>query len=112
MKPAPVAVKKPVEKPRPPVANPESVKAADKQPAAGDKSASAEPTPQKPLVPVTQVSMSNGPADGATIGTLIRRLPPVEPTDPNVVNRAAALSAGTLDSGVSDYGNRVKVVFV
>jgi hypothetical protein len=97
VKPAPVAViKKPVvEKSPPPAANPESGKAAAAtKPAAVAKTASTEPKPQKQLVPVTQVSQPNTPPNGATIGTVIRRLPPVEPADANAVNRDAAVSAG------------------
>jgi len=46
------------------------------------------------LVPVTQVSSSNAPADGPAIGTVIRRLPPVEQADSSATNRNAALSLG------------------
>ncbi len=89
VKPAPVAAKKSVEKPRPSAAKPDGGTAAqDKKPAA------AEPKPEKQLVPVTQVSLASAPANGATIGTVIRRLPPVEPTDPNAANRANTLPAG------------------
>ena len=89
------AKKSAAEKPHPTTAKPENGKAAaDQKPAASDKPASAEPKPQKPLVPVTQVSLANAPADGTTIGTVIRRLPPVEAADANATSRDAAASLG------------------
>jgi len=92
VKPAPVVAQKSVaKKPQPAAPGPESGQAAaDKKPAASPKVAAAEPKPQKRLVPVTQVSRSNAPADTATVGTVIRRLPPVEPVDPNATNGNAA----------------------
>ena len=86
-----VAQKSVAKKPQPAAPGPESGRAAaDKKPAASPKVAAAEPKPQKRLVPVTQVSRSNAPADAATVGTVIRRLPPVEPVDPNATNGNAA----------------------
>jgi hypothetical protein len=96
MVPKPVA-----EKPRPPAAppenKPESSKAvADKKPAASDKVASVAPQPPKPLVPVTQVRLASAPANGAAIGTVIRRLPPVESADSNAINRATLPAGGSI----------------
>jgi hypothetical protein len=98
VKPAPVVARKPkAEKPRPPAAKPESGKAAaDKKPAASDNVASTAPQPQKPLVPVTQVRLASAPANGTAIGTVIRRLPPVESADSNAINRAALPAGGSI----------------
>ena len=105
VKPAPVVAAKSVaQKPQPAAASPEAGHAADKKPAASKQVAAAPPKPQKQLVPVTQVSLPNAPADAAAIGTVIRRLPPVDPADTGAINRRA-VTAGWLHSHLSDDGN-------
>ena len=90
VKPAPVVAQKSVaKKPQPAAASPKNGEAAAGQkPAANKQVAAVPPKPQKQLVPVTQVSLSNAPADAATVDTVIRRLPPVEPTDANAPSRS------------------------
>ena len=63
VKPAPVTAKKSVaEEPRPPLLSRKMVKQRPTRSRRPAISASAEPKPLKPLVPVTQVSSSNAPA--------------------------------------------------
>jgi hypothetical protein len=82
-----VAQKSVAKKTQPAAASPKGQAAAGPRPAA-TKQVAAAPKPQKQLVPVTQVSLPNAPTDAATIGTVIRRLPPVEPADPNATARS------------------------
>lgn len=62
--------------------------------AANDKAAPAEVKPQKPLVPVTQVSPANAPVSEATSAAVLHRLPPVEPTDANSASPQPAVFSG------------------
>ena len=106
VKPAPVVAQKSVAKqPQPAAAGPKNDQAAAGPKPAATKQVAAAPKPQKQLVPVTQVSLPNAPADAATIGTVIRRLPPVDPADPNTTARQRSAGGGWLDSDLSDDGN-------
>ncbi len=88
--PAPkVAKKSVVDDSRPTGAGPASGRAV-----ANDKAAPAKAKPQKRLVPVTQVTLANAPANEATGAAVIRRLPPVEPTDSSSANRQPAIFSG------------------
>ena len=62
--------------------------------AASEKAAAVKTQPPKPLVPVTQVSPSNAPANEVTGAAVLRRLPPVEPTDASAANRQPAVFSG------------------
>jgi outer membrane biosynthesis protein TonB len=88
--PAPKVAKKSVaDDSRPTSAGPASGRAA-----ANDKATPAEAKPQKRLVPVTQVTLANAPANETTGAAVIRRLPPVEPTDSSSANRQPAMFSG------------------
>jgi hypothetical protein len=78
-----VAQKSVAKKEQPAAAGSKNGQAAARPKPAATKQVAAAPKPQKQLVPVTQVGLPNAPADAATIGTVIRRLPPVEPADAN-----------------------------
>ena len=93
------------QKPQPAAARPKGLARRPTKPAASKQVAAAPPKPQKQLVPVTQVSLPNAPADAAAIGTVIRRLPPVDPADTGTIDRQRRDCAGWLHSHLSDDGN-------
>jgi hypothetical protein len=69
---------------------------SDGDAAKSEEAAEAELAARKPLVPVTAVSAPHVPGNEAVGGAGISRLPPVDRNDPNLANRNAQLSGGSI----------------
>jgi hypothetical protein len=85
-----------VSPPARPIEVPPAAQIADRR--AGEQSPpAAQQDAGRPLVPVTRISLQNGPGSGAADGAVIRRLPPVEQTNTNSVSpQRGGLSSDTI----------------